>query len=172
MNDYVLELPNFKYNRIGLFEYQANIKNWSNNYHYNNGGYDTSKDYFYDYYPEDDCNGLLIEIFDQINLGYTLSPMSDTKFSKLLAGGKMPFHVDPQRSAVLMLPLTDDPAKLEWRDREKNILYEHEYKCPALINAKILHGVPHSLNDRIFLQIKIMGEWEYILDNYKNIFKI
>lgn len=172
MNDYVLELPDFKYDRVGLFDYQARIEDWSNNYHFNKGGYDTSKVHFYDYYPQDYCNGYLSEIFNQIDLGYELFPESDTKFSKLLAGGKMPFHIDPQRSAVLMLPLTDDPAKLEWRDAQRNFLYEHEYKCPTLINAQILHGVPHSLNDRIFLQIKIMGEWSHLLDNYKTIFKM
>lgn len=167
MNDYIIELPDFSYNKAELFEYQQKYIEWAANIHYRKGGIDTSLLGFFDHYPTTDCNGLLLEVFKEINLPLEIG---DVKFSKLLPDGKMPFHIDPQRSAVFMLPLTDDPAKIEWRDTLGNVLYEHTYKCPTIINAQILHGVPYSHNERIFLQVRINHEWHVIQSKYQSMF--
>jgi hypothetical protein len=167
MNDFIIELPNFSYDKLALFEYQQKNIEWAANVHYKSGGIDTASMGFYDHYPTTDCGGLLLTILKNINLSLNFN---DFKFNKLSHNGKMPFHIDPQRSAVLMLPLTTDPAKIEWQDTDGNVLYEHTYKCPTIINAQILHGVPFSNNERIFLQVRIHEEWHIIQENYKTMF--
>lgn len=167
MNDFIIELADFSYDKSALYKYQQHHINWVANVHYKSFGVDTAEMGFFDYNPTTDCDGLLTPVLKNINFDITLG---DFKFNKLLKNGKMPFHIDPQRSAVLMLPLTDDPAKIEWRDSKENVLYTHIYKCPTIINAQILHGVPFSHNERIFLQVRIHKEWDFIKENYKTMF--
>ena len=94
------------------------------------------------------------------------------KFVKTLAGGALPFHIDPQRSCVLMLPLSDDNSGLQWIDADWNVICECVYKGPTVINAKIRHGVPTNTKDRIFLQVTIPCTWDYLLQNYDKIFNV
>ena len=169
MEKYFLELLDFKYPKAELLVYQDSINQWKPNVHYNKLGIDTSKDSkWFDFYA--DINEPLIkEISNNINLTLENRPY---KFVKTLAGGSLPFHIDPQRECVLMLPLTDNNAVLQWKDTDDNILCECTYKGPTVINAKILHGVPTIEKDRIFLQVNVPCSWDYLLKNYKNIFNL
>ena len=47
----------------------------------------------------------------------------DYKFTKVLAGGVMPAHVDPQRTGVLMIPLTDSPSPIVFYDKDNNEIF-------------------------------------------------
>ena len=77
----------------------------------------------------------------------------------------MPAHIDPFRTAVLMLPLTDEPSPIVYY--EDNIeVYRHTYTKPTIINAKIKHGVPIVTRDRIFLQINLVEDWNIVYKRF------
>ena len=72
-------------------------------------------------------------------------------------------HIDPQRTAVLMLPLTDNPSPIVFYENDQEI-FKHVYTGPTIINAKIKHGVPQVTKDRIFLQINFFNPWNEICE--------
>jgi|AntAceMinimDraft_12_1070368.scaffolds.fasta_scaffold07517_6 hypothetical protein len=169
MSRFFLEVLDFKYPKAQLFEYQASIKDWAPNVHYSKKGIDTAADSkWFDYYPDQDNNHLIKEVTENINIKLDGGAY---KFVKTLAGGILPFHIDPQRECVLMLPLTDNNAGLQWKIGN-TIVCTHIYKGPAVINAKILHGVPTNDKDRLFLQATIPCTWNYLINNYQHIFNI
>jgi hypothetical protein len=166
MDNFVLELPELKYDRVGLINYQASIKDWHPNHHFMKAGLDTSSCNFFDYYPDEADSELLTNTFNNIA---NLLPLERKpfKFTKVLKGGILPDHIDPSRDCILMLPLTENPSKVVWKENGV-IIKEHIYRCPTVINGKILHGVPEVLEDRIFLQCKITCNWETLQKSHKS----
>ena len=170
MSKFFLEVLDFKYPKNQLFEYQQSITEWAPNVHYSKKGIDTAADSkWFDYYPNQDSEPLIQDITNNISLPLEAGAY---KFVKTLAGGALPFHIDPQRSCVLMLPLSDDNSGLQWIDADQNVICECVYKGPTVINAKIRHGVPANTKDRIFLQVTIPCTWDYLLQNYDKIFNV
>ncbi|MGY8867761.1 MAG: hypothetical protein ACKVJK_19320, partial [Methylophagaceae bacterium] len=76
-----------------------------------------------------------------------------------------PMHIDPQRTAVLMLPLTDNPSPIVFYEDYQEV-FKHVYTGPTIINAKIKHGVPKVARDRIFLQINFFNPWNEICEQF------
>jgi hypothetical protein len=167
MDNFVLELPELKYDRAALMAYQETITEWHSNHHFMKAGVDTSLHKFFDYYPDETESELLTKTFNTIA---ELLPLKKRpfKYTKVLKGGTLPDHIDPSRDCILMLPLTKDPSKIVWRENGV-IIKEHIYRCPTVINGKILHGVPETPNDRIFLQCKIDCDWEMLQKSHKSV---
>jgi hypothetical protein len=169
MFNFFLEVLEFKYNKQELFEYQASITEWASNFHSAKKGTNTMDRYkWFDYYPVQ-TEPLMVQVSSAISLPLKQSPF---KIVKTLAGGSLPYHIDPYRECVLMLPLTDNNAGLEWIDRTGKVIGSCTYKGPTVINAKIMHGVPFNDKDRIFLQVDIPCTWDYMIENYNSIFKL
>ena len=132
MYDYFIELPDFVYDKEGLFLYQHHVTMWKPNVHFAKAGLDTGKENsWFDYYPNKDLT-ILQEISSIINLDLNSKPY---KFTKHLAGGILPWHLDPQRQCVLMIPLTDSPEGLQWINGKGEVIADHVYTCPTVINA-------------------------------------
>lgn len=169
MFKFFLEVLDFKYPKQELFEYQQSIKEWVPNVHYAKSGINTIDDVkWFDYYNKYDLE-LLNVISKNINLPLEKSSF---KFVKTLAGGSLPFHIDPHRDCVFMLPLTDNNSGLQWINSQGDVICDCTYKGPTVINTKILHGVPENNKDRIFLQVNMPCTWSYLLENYRNIFNL
>ena len=170
MSDYLIELPHFEYNKSALIDYQKEIKDWRPNNHYTRAGIDTGKENsWFDYYP-DKNNSVIKEITNNLNIDLVIQ--KPYKFTMHLAGGKLPWHIDPKRECVLMIPLTDDNEGLKWINGKGETLCEHIYTCPTVINAKIMHGCPTITKDRIFLQVDIPCSWTTLKEDYKYIFNV
>jgi hypothetical protein len=169
MNNFFIEIPTFQYPKDRLLAFQETIQGWKPNMHYNQKNVDTIAEHkWFDFYPDQE-DPLIEEVSNCINLPLNTGAY---KFVKTLKGGTLPFHVDPNRECVLMLPLTENNAALQWKNMKGQVCCEHEYKYPTVINAKIPHGVPSNNKDRIFLQVTIPCTWKYLNENYKTIFKV
>lgn len=145
------ELPDFIYDRDELFSFQDKNLNYKENALFLKGhSLDTATEcLFFDL--RIDNAACVQKVIDDNKLDIKTV---HCKFTKVLAGGRMPYHIDPYRSQVLMIPLTDDPAPVVWVDDQNKIIQKHIYRMPTIINAKIKHGVPRVEFDRIFLQMK------------------
>lgn len=155
---FIIEYPEFVYDQNILKTFANNLRNWAPNLHFMAGGVDTSLCHFYDHYIEAPA------IHSDV-LKHLPTTLPTYKFTKVLAGGVMPFHIDPQRCGVLMIPISDYPSKVCWKDKSGQIIFEHTYRCPTIINAKIPHGVPYTPTDRVFLQGSVEGSWESLVAN-------
>jgi len=145
------ELPDLIYDRNELYSFQDNNPDYQENVHFKKGySFDTAKECLFFDLPANNAE-CIQRVIDDNNLDISIS---DCKFTKVLAGGNMPYHIDPQRAEVLMIPLTDDPAPVVWVDEQDNIIQEHIYRMPTIIRKKNKHGVPSVTFDRIFLQMK------------------
>lgn len=150
------------YPKKELFDFQNNSNEYIANIHYAGIKRDTAiQDKFFDYRVAD-CQ--VAENFcKQFNLDITTK---ESKFNKILAGGTLPVHTDPIRTAVIMVPLTSDPAPIEYYVGKLKV-YEYVYTGVTLINAKIPHGVPNIDTDRIFYQVDVFEDWESIVNKYE-----
>jgi len=166
MSKFYLEIKNFKYSKEHLLSYQENIKEWKPNFHYAAIGIDSFENKWLDYYP-DIADPLFRDITTKINLDIK---QGSFKFVTLLKGGNLPYHIDPNRECVFMIPITDENSGIEWVDEKNSVLCSHIYKCPTVINAKIMHGVPFTDKTRVFLQINLPCTWEYLIENKDRIF--
>lgn len=166
--NFLLEYPELVYDRDILKTFANNLRHWAPNMHFMAAGYDTSLCHFYDRYVEATSTPLTNTIHSTV---LKLLPTTDLvyKFTKVLAGGVMPYHIDPQRGGVLMIPISDYPSKVCWKDKSGQIIFEHTYRCPTIINAKIPHGVPYTPTDRVFLQGSVAGSWESLVANRRQI---
>ena len=129
-NRFIIELDNFYYPRQELFEYQDNNADYKANIHFKSAhNYDTAtQSLFFD------LTGKNCEVANRFVESIGLE--TDYKFTKVLAGGEMPAHFDPYRTAVLMLPLTDEPSPIVYYENDVKV-FEHTYTKPTIINAKI-----------------------------------
>jgi hypothetical protein len=160
-NRYVIPLTNFKYNRQAIVDAQHNHKNYEAN------------PLFMDYNGVDTVKDCLM--FDLTKFKYDVTVdlcarfnfETDDKFTKVLAGGVMPAHIDPLRTAVVMFPLTDKPSPIHYYDESMNELFNYTYEGVTIINAKIKHGVPVNNSDRIFYQVNCYLPWEEVVTMYK-----
>tara|TARA_S200000501_G_scaffold260989_1_gene244959 strand:- start:427 stop:942 length:516 start_codon:yes stop_codon:yes gene_type:complete len=169
MYEYFVEVPNFKYDREQLLKYQQGITDWRPNVHYTKAGIDTGKrNSWFDYYPDKNIN-IIKDIENQIKINLNSKPF---KFTRHLPGGKLPWHIDPQRECVFMIPITLNNEGLQWIDGKGNIVCEHIYTCPTVINAKIMHGCQEITKERIFLQVDIPCSWTQLTRDYKYIFNM
>jgi hypothetical protein len=156
-NRYVIPLTNFKYNRQAIVDAQHNHKNYEAN------------PLFMDYNGVDTVKDCLM--FDLTKFKYDVTEnlcarfnfKTDDKFTKVLAGGVMPAHIDPLRTAVVMFPLTDKPSPIHYYDESMNELFNYTYEGVTIINAKIKHGVPANNSDRIFYQVNCYLPWEDVV---------
>lgn len=167
MNKFVIELPFLKYDKDALLSYQYKIENWTPNQLYLQKGIDTTEIKFFDAIVDNDAK-ILIPILKYFNFSL---PHRSCKFTKVLKNGIMPFHIDQYRNCILMIPISNDPSSIVWTNKNNNILYTHKYRCPTIINGKILHGVPETKNDRIFLQINLPIFWNQLANDLGTYFK-
>lgn len=166
MSKFYIEVLDFKYPKDELAEYHKNIKKWIPNHHYSAKGINTFNLNWLDYYPD-----ISHPIFEKISSSINLELLPGYfKFVTLLGKGSLPYHIDPNRECVFMLPLTENNAGLKWIDDEENVVCELIYKGPTVINAKIPHGVPLSERTRSFLQINLPCSWDFLINNVENIF--
>ena len=155
---YIIEQPNFIYPRQELYDYQNNHNGYKENIHFKKArNLNTATE----------CKFFDLTDINNIHVQEVLSTLNckDGKFTKVVAGGIMPAHIDPQRTAVLMLPLTDTPSPIVFYEGDKEI-FKHIYIMPTIINAKIKHGVPEVKTDRIFLQINFYEPCNEILERF------
>ena len=158
---YVIPLPNFKYDRQAIVDAQHNHENYEANKHFMNyNGVDTVKDCLMF-----DLTKFKYDVTE--NLCARFNFKTDDKFTKVLAGGTMPAHIDPKRTAVVMFPLTDKPSPIHYYDEDMNELFNYTYEGVTIINAKIKHGVPVNNSDRIFYQVNCYLPWEEVVTMYK-----
>lgn len=158
---YVLALNNFEYDRQSIFDVQNNHENYEANKHFmKHNGIDTVKDCLMF-----DLTKFKYDVTE--NLCARFNFKTDDKFTKVLAGGTMPAHIDPLRTAVVMFPLTDNPSPIYYYDESMNELFNYTYQGVTIINAKIKHGVPVNNSDRIFYQVNCYLPWEEIVTMYK-----
>lgn len=151
----IIEFPNLKYPKKQLYDYQLNHPNYKENLHFKSGhNLNTANECLYYDLTDKDC-GVANEFVKSINC-------DDYKFTKVLAGGHMPPHIDPQRTGVLMIPITDEPSPIVFYDNFNKEIFSHKYVCPTLINAKKKHGVPKVKFDRVFLQINYFQPWSVL----------
>jgi len=153
MLDYVIPLPDFQWDKQALYNAQNNHPNYKANGLYKKlHGFDTATEAKMWDLMEYDIP-VAREIQDRFNC------QTDSKFTKVLAGGYMPTHIDPGRTAVVMFSLTDNPSPIIYFDGQKK-LFTHQYKCATIINAKIHHGVPVNTSDRIAFQVNLYLTWD------------
>lgn len=153
---YILPLPNFEYDHQALFDVQHNHENYESNPHFKKINYDTGKEgLFWDLFK------VKSPVIDAVTQKFKFK--TDYKFTKILAGGVLPTHIDPYRTGVIMFPLTNDPSPIFYYD-EDQIIFEHTYTGVTLINAKIKHGVPLISSDRIFFQVNSYLPWEDLVE--------
>lgn len=161
MIDYFIELKDLYYDKVGLYNFQNEHENYVSNMHYKKIGNNTEETFKYlDLYNFDS------EIAKQLCQRFNCK--TDAKFTKILAHGTLPFHIDPNRTAVAMFPLTDNPSPISFVDKEDNLLYTHTYTCPTIINAKVRHGVPSTETDRIFFQVNCYLPWNEVVEMYQS----
>lgn len=154
-NEYVYEVLDFLYPKQEILEYALIHEDWKPNIWYTAANVDLTQAKWWDYYPSDDC-----PIIGQVSSSIKAElPPGSYKLVKTLKGGHLPYHIDPQRECVFMLPLTDDNSGIEWIDANSNVIYKHTYVGPTVINAKIKHGVPYVDKDRYFLQVNLPVGW-------------
>lgn len=150
--DYIIEYPNYKYLKQELYDFQHNHIGYKENLHFQSGhNLNTATECKFFDLVTNECE-IVNNMIKEVN-------GKDYKFTKVLAGGVMPAHVDPQRTGVLMIPLTDSPSPIIFYDKDNNEIFSHTYTCPTMINSKIKHGVPKVESDRIFLQINYFQPW-------------
>ena len=155
MNEYVIPLPDFQWDKQALYTAQIDHVNYKANGLY-------KKLHEFDTATEAKMWDLMEynipvakEIEDRFNC------KTDSKFTKVLAGGYMPTHIDPGRTAVAMFSLTDNPSPIVYFDGQKE-LFTHHYECATIINAKIHHGVPDNTSDRIAFQVNLYLTWDEV----------
>jgi hypothetical protein len=66
--------------------------------------------------------------------------------------GTLPYHIDI-RKCVLSLIIDPVVHPIQWATEENEILCEHHYENPVLVNTKIRHGCPANDRDRFLFQI-------------------
>lgn len=168
MNDFFIEVPKLSYSKSELLEYQSTIVDWQSNVHYRNiRKIDSVTEYnWVDFYPDVD-----LPVFSELRSQFCF-PVSYGSFKivKHSANAVLPYHIDPQRECVLMLPLTEENSGLKWVDSDKKVICEHEYKYPTIIYTKILHGVPLIEKERIFLQVDIPYKWDFVTERIESLF--
>ena len=151
--DYIIEYPNYKYLKEELYDYQHNHIGYKENINFQSGhNLDTATECKYFDLVTTECeivNNMINEVKSR-----------EYKFTKVLAGGVIPSHIDPLRTGVLMIPLTDSSNPIVFYDNNNNEIFSHTHICATMINSKIKHGVPKVDNDRIFLQINYFQRWE------------
>lgn len=78
-------------------------------------------------------------------------------------------HQD-KRNASFMVVLTPNPSPVYFLDNESGeLVLEHIYTCPTIINTHIMHGVNNlSEFDRTTFQIGITQPWEEIVQIIKS----
>lgn len=157
---YIIPLPDFEYDHQALFDVQDNHENYTSNPHFKRvHNYDSGKEGLFF-----DLNKISSPVIDTICQRFQFK--TDYKFTKVLAGGVLPAHIDPYRTGVIMFPLTNEPSPIVYYDGEEE-LFKHTYTGVTLINAKIRHGVPVNSSDRIFFQVNSYLPWEELLDMHK-----
>lgn len=152
-NRFIIELDDFQWNKQQLFNAQHNHENYkSNNLYKKLHNFDTADEAkMWDLMEYD--------IPQATQIAQRFNCKTDSKFTKVLAGGYMPTHIDPNRTAVAMFPLTDEPSPIVFFENTKEV-FTHKYTCVTILNAKIHHGVPVNTSDRIAFQVNLYLPWE------------
>lgn len=74
-------------------------------------------------------------------------------------------HIDPGRSASIMLPLEpDDPSPICFHDDDGSIAIRHVYRCPTLVNAKAMHSMVNDERRRSIVQVCFNDPFGYVAD--------
>lgn len=66
-------------------------------------------------------------------------------------------HIDTDRDAIIMFPIKPKNYTITFLDslETQNIIYEHRYNCPTIVNSKVPHCVYDQGIDRHFFQISL-----------------
>jgi hypothetical protein len=77
-------------------------------------------------------------------------------------------HQD-KRDASFLIVLTPNPAPVYFLDGKDELVLEHTYACPTIINTHITHGVNNFSDfDRITFQLGITQPWEEVVKILKD----
>jgi hypothetical protein len=77
-------------------------------------------------------------------------------------------HIDP-RDASFLVVLTPNASPVYFLDDQSNLILEHTYTCPTVINTHIIHGSNNLSDfDRITFQLGIVQPWEEIVHILKS----
>ena len=93
-------------------------------------------------------------IFDKINQNILSKPLIGWYMHKFKNQWLKP-HVDNGRDAILMFPIDPKQYKISFLDSDDKIVYEHEYKCPTIVNSDVMHCVYDEGIERKFFQISL-----------------
>jgi hypothetical protein len=82
------------------------------------------------------------------------------------------FHLKPHRdprNASFLIVLTPNASPVYFLDSDNNLILEHTYTCPTIINTHVTHGSNNQSNfDRITFQLGIVQPWEDIVKILKS----
>ena len=171
INDFVIELPEIIYDAKKLKEIYNSSSAWTkrktntgdNKFYYRLSGKQVSENYYVREIAENFSNALNIDLsIDRIAEILQLPPHHG-----------FDAHYDHIRTGVIIFPIIpDNPSPIYFAEGKINnptkILYEHQYKCPTIINPQILHGVRPDHRFRENFQISILLPWDEILRLYQN----
>jgi hypothetical protein len=166
-DDYLIELPNLKIDETDISRVLELIERlsehwveWSEEAFVGDIDWNCWLRYPGSFYEFPIINEIYSRLPENVTISCKTIPCS---IMKIKPHSKLPIHRDlmseqdtPVRLGVLMIPITSDPCPIYFTDVDYNVLFEHTYKCPTIINALVNHGVTNNSDlNRITLQFGI-----------------
>ena len=94
------------------------------------------------------------------SIGITIDDISVVNFPPSYS---LPPHVDPVRSAAVIIPLDPpNPNPIYWEENGTRV-FEQVYRMPTIINVQRMHGVMTGDANRLNIHIDIMRPWEFLV---------
>ena len=161
-NDYIIELPKLE----NCFDEKRLWDNCKNNEHH------IDKSYGVEYYKVTNNQPEVKHIFEYINKEYMFKELVGWYIHKFKSEWIKP-HTDIDRNAIIMFPIQPKKYKITFLDnfKDENILFEHEYSCPTIVNSNIPHCVYDKGIDRYFFQISLFiknFDWNNVIKLVNN----
>lgn len=166
-NEYIIELPDLKYDKLKLKALCDSAVEWDNRTVSVDGKDTTYQLLNGDYINQDEYINELVSKFSSfLNISTKINRM--VEIMRMPPYGGFDAHLDAKRLAVIIFPIIpDDPSPIYYAEGEykfpTKILFEHHYTCPTIANSQILHGVRNDSRIRDTLQLSLMTTWEDLL---------
>lgn len=92
------------------------------------------------------------------------------RLTRYVGGAVFVPHIDPGRSASLMLPLEpDDPSPICFHNDDGSIAIRHVYRCATLVNTKVTHSMVNDDRRRSIIQICFNDPFERIAETMRDL---
>tara|TARA_B110001454_G_scaffold216404_1_gene239586 strand:+ start:2642 stop:3130 length:489 start_codon:yes stop_codon:yes gene_type:complete len=144
VNDFVIEVPELN----DYFPQEYLIQYWKENEHL-----PKDDDPEWAPYGMEGIKFTTSPIFDVINKRILKKEMFGW-FVKKISNLSMRVHIDFERDAALILPVGEQDCTIRYLN-DSNILYEHTYSVPTILNAQIPHAAFNQKIGRKFIQISL-----------------